>query len=180
MTPSVVDISRHAFTGKERLLFDANVWLSIYGPDPTRRKRSATYQAAFRRMRQARSELFLDVLILSEFINRCARMEYHQKRPGEPPGRFKRFRDSQEFAPVAEEIAINATRICRAAARCETGFAAADVGSLLVQYAQGSSDFNDLILAELCADQALTFVTDDADFKGAGHPIMTANPRLLG
>ena len=179
MTPSAVDIRSYAFTGGERLLLDANVWLSIYGPDPTKRRRSALYQAAFRRMRQAGSQLFLDVIVLSEFINVCARMQFDQKRPSAPRGEFKKFRDSGDFAPVAEETAINATKICCAATRCGTGFDAVDVGSLLVHYARGACDFNDLMLSNICVSRGLTFVTDDADFKGSGHPILTANRRLL-
>lgn len=179
MRPSVGDIVTHTFTGEDRLLLDANIWLSIYGPDPTTRRRSATYQAAFRKMRQAGSQLVLDVLILSEFINACARMEHHQKHPGAPPGSFKRFRNSRDFPPVAEEIAINATRICNASARCDTGFATADIGGILGEYGRGRSDFNDLALSRLCKEQGFTFVTDDADFKGSGHPVLTANQRLL-
>ena len=180
MMPSAIDIRSYAFTGQERLLLDANVWLSIYGPDPTHRRRSAIYQAAFRKMREASSRLFLDVLILSEFINACARMEYRQRWPEGLSGDFKQqFRDSADFLPVAQEIAINATRICCAVTKCGTGFDAMDVGRVLVEYARGQSDFNDLVLSSLCIRQGFAFVTDDADFKGSGHPILTANSKLL-
>lgn len=180
MSEDVLDIRAYAFRADDQLLLDANVWLSVYGPDPTGRRLSGIYQTAFRRMREARSHLYLDVLILSEFINRCARLEYDQKWPRGRPGKFKAFRDSPDFRPVAEEIGINATRICRAVTRCETGFDSCDLGGLLVRYAQGKSDFNDLMFSELCRGRGFTFVTDDADFKGSGHRILTANRRLLG
>lgn len=175
------DIRTHTFAADDRLMLDTNVWLSIYGPDPTRRRRCAHYQNAFRRMREAKSQLHLDVLVLSEFINAWARLEYSQNYPAGQPGRlsFKQFRDSPGFGPVAEEIAIQATRICRAVTRCETGFASCDVGSLLAEFGQGSSDFNDLMLANLCNKRGLIFVTDDGDFKGSDHAILTANRRLL-
>ena len=179
MSEDVLDIGTYAFGGDDQLLLDANIWLSIYGPDPTRRKRSSIYQRAFRRMKEAESCLYLDVLVLSEFINACARLEFNQRCPGGPRGRFKQFRQSPDFQPVAEEIAINATWICGAARRCATGFELCDVGSLLVSYAQGKSDFNDLMLCELCRARGLTFVTDDVDFRGSGLRILTANRRLL-
>lgn len=179
MSRSADNIRRYTFSAGDRFLLDANVWLSVYGPDPTTRRRSGIYQAAFRNMRQAGSQLHLDVLVLSEFINACARLEYQQTCPTGLPRGFKEFRQSADFAPIAQEIAINATRICSAATRCDIPFAAMDVGSVLVEYTQGSSDFNDLVLSRLCKEHDLTFVTDDADFKGSGHPILTANRRLL-
>ena len=179
MTPSVADIGTYVFTGEERLLLDTNIWLSVYGPDPTKRRRSATYQDAFRRMRAAGSEIFLDALILSEFINAWARLAFHQRWPDASSRKFKRFRDSGDFQPVAQEIAVSATRICRVVRRCETGFSSCDVGSLLVRYAQGRSDFNDLLVSRLCDAHGLVFVTDDADLRGSGHAILTANRRLL-
>ena len=81
MSDPVLDVRDYAFTEEDRLLLDANVWLSIYGPDPTARRRSSAYQRAFRRMRTARNQLFTDVLVLSEFINRFARQLYVQQWP---------------------------------------------------------------------------------------------------
>ncbi|NQT51008.1 PIN domain-containing protein [bacterium] len=175
------DIRTHVFAADDRLMLDANVWLSIYGPDPTRRNRSAVYQNAFRRMREAESQLHLEVIVLSEFINSWARLVYNQRCPDGQPGRarFKHFRSSPDFQPVAEEIAIQATHICCAVTRCETGFASCDVGSLLAEFGQGRSDFNDLMLANLCSKGGLIFVTDDGDFEGSDHAILTANRRLL-
>ena len=179
MSDPVLDVRDYAFTEEDRLLLDANVWLSIYGPDPTARRRSTAYQRAFRRMRTARSQLFTDVLVLSEFINRFARQLYVQQWPRGHPAGFKGFRDSPGFRPVAEEIALNATKICSAAARCDTPLASIDIGSLLCQFGTAKHDFNDLVLSTLCRTQRLTFVTDDADFRGSGHRVLTANPRLL-
>jgi predicted nucleic acid-binding protein len=179
MSDQVRHIGAYTFSADDRLLLDTNVWLSIYGPDPTRRRSSAIYQNAFRKMKEAKSQLHLDVLVLSEFVNACARLEYDQRRLSGLSCSFKEFRDSQDFGPIAQEIGINATWICRAVRRCATGFDTCDVGSLLVHYAQGRSDFNDLMLANLCMTGDLTLVTDDADFKGSGHRIPTANRRLL-
>jgi len=43
----------------------------------------------------------------------------------------------------------------------------------------GNSDFNDLVLVELCRSKGFMLVTDDGDFKGKGITVLTANRRLL-
>ena len=134
MPDQPLDIRGWSFTAGDRLFLDTNVWLSVYGPDPTRRWRSDVYQHAFRQMREARSKVHVDVLVLSEFINAWSRMEYNQAFPNRLAGGFKAFRDSPAFEPIAQEIAISATRICNACERCESGFELVDIGSLLVEY----------------------------------------------
>jgi hypothetical protein len=54
-----------------------------------------------------------------------------------------------------------------------------DTKSLIDDYGDGKSDFNDLVLVELCKSKALKLVTDDGDFKGKDITILTANKKLL-
>jgi hypothetical protein len=181
VTSRIVNIQHYTFCKADRLLLDANVWLLVYGPLLTKRKRkrAAIYSVALRRMLAAKSQLHLDVLILSEFINRFARLEHHQRPRSAPTIDFKEFRNSREFEPIAKDIAANAKRIANVATRCESRFKEVDIDTLLDDYGSGGSDFNDQMLTELCKAEALTFVTHDADFKNAGIPIVTANPNLL-
>ena len=50
--------------------------------------------------------------------------------------------------------------------RSHSGFESADLDGIMVDYALGDADYNALMLAELCKDKGLKFVTHDADFKG--------------
>jgi predicted nucleic acid-binding protein len=173
------DIRRHSFTASDRLLLDANVWLSVYGPADMQDTRTSIYSAALRRMLDAKSQVFLDAFILSEFVNRFAHFEYDRARIGGEATDFKSFRDSPAFEDVAAEIAISATKILNMSIRCQWAFISANVGNLLADFARTRSDFNDLVLASVCREEGLTLVTHDADFKWAGFPILTAHPRLL-
>jgi predicted nuclease of predicted toxin-antitoxin system len=58
-------------------------------------------------------------------------------------------------------------------------FNAAEIVSILTEYAGGEADFNDQVLAELCRADNLKLVTHDADFSGSNLTILTANPKLL-
>jgi predicted nucleic acid-binding protein len=173
-------IEGHTFTRSDKLLLDANVWLFIDSPRyrPTDRQ-AKIYSTALKRMLDARCTIFIDALILSEFVNVLARWEYNNLPVPQRPSDFKTFRNSSAFKATAKNIADSCWRILQIATRIESRFASCDPADLLHQYEAGRSDFNDLLLAHLCRDQALTLVTDDADFRGIGLPILTANSRLL-
>ncbi|HET9177815.1 MAG TPA: PIN domain-containing protein [Terriglobia bacterium] len=180
MPSNAQDITSYAFSGNDRLLFDANVWLFVYGPNKPGDTRAATYSRALADIIAAGSIIYIDVVILSEFINRYARLRYNIARgSGRVPDNFKTFRNGADFKPVAQEIAEMVRRVLRTCSRTESGFASVDIGSLINEYGKGESDFNDQILAELCRSQDLSFVTDDGDFKGFGLSVITANRKLL-
>jgi len=77
------DIRSYVFSEKDHLFLDANVWLSVYGPQVSRRKGWDIYSAAWRDIRMAGSKVYIDFLVLSEFINRFARIVMGQLAPGE-------------------------------------------------------------------------------------------------
>jgi len=177
MTSEVEEIPSHRFVPEERLLLDTNVWWFVYGPSKPSDKRAEVYSKALNDILKAKSRIYIDVLILSEFINRYARFQYNLLP--DRPAAFKHFRRSTHFGPVALGIADSVRRILRNCTRIEDGFETVPIEALIDEYANGNSDFNDQILAALCRKEALTLVTDDSDFGGQGIRIITANPRLL-
>jgi predicted nucleic acid-binding protein len=173
------DIQGYKFSETDDLLFDANIWLSVYGPLAGQDWRTKVYSNALSRIRRSGGRIHVDVLVLSEFINAFARIEYNQLPPSDKPERFKEFRDSEDFRPVAEEIAIGAREIVSKCARCSSRFDRVDIIALLEEYESNSRDFNDLMLAEICRIGELILVTHDGDFAPHDIPILTANKRLL-
>ena len=174
------DISRYLFQGTDALLLDANVWFFVYGPHRPGSKKAATYSAAFAKILKAKCPIYIDVLIVSEFINRYARLK-HNILPRGPsiPSNFKQFRRSAAFKSIACDIAADTRRILEHCIRIESGFDVLDINALVDEYEKGDSDFNDQVLAELCKSRGLKLVTDDADFRDRGLMILTANRRLL-
>ncbi len=134
------------------------------------------YSAAFNSMLTAKSQLFTDVLVISEFVNTYARTKWKNTAPSNS---FKTYRQSEYFKPVAKQIAIAAKKITSMCQVLESGFSQLQHRSLFASYATGKFDFNDQIFAKLCLSQGLTLVTHDGDFAGQTLPVLTANKKIL-
>lgn len=130
-------------------------------------------------MLAARCEIFIDSIVLSEFVNVLARLAYNSMPVRSRPADFKTFRKSASFKPIAKSITNSCRRVVEIATPVEGGFPSLDTADLFRQYESGRLDLNDLLLAHLCRTQGLTLVTDDADFRGSGLAILTANAQLL-
>jgi predicted nucleic acid-binding protein len=180
MSKLVYPIENYHFHSDDGVLFDANIWMYIYGPPShiSSQYRYA-YTSALRRIRGAGCRIILDELVLSEFINAYARFFYNKLPSDFKPGDFKLFRNSSHFKPVAEQIARRARKILEKSEPAKSRFESAEIISILTEYASGEADFNDQVLAELCRANGLKLVTHDADFSGTNLTILTANPRLL-
>lgn len=175
-----LNITTYRFSNSDKLFFDANIWMYVYGPqgapnDP----KSRMYSTALANAIRANSNIFTDVLVVSEFINRFARIEHQTLfRTGQAPQDFKQFRNTNDFQPIAQAIAAAVRNILRYAARLESGFSSVDINALLAEYETTPSDFNDQILIGLCITNDLQLVTHDSDFRGKDVNILTANPRI--
>jgi len=180
MARNAEEITRYGFQATDELLLDANVWFFLYGPYPPGSQKAAVYSRALAKILVAKSRIYVDVLVISEFVNRYARLKHQllQGRSG-VSREFKTFRQSSTFKAIARDIAADVRRILANSTRAESGFAALDIDSLVTEYGRGDSDFNDLVLTELCKSRGFTLVTDDGDFKGKDIAILTANKRLL-
>jgi len=128
-------------------------------------------------MRMAKCTIFMDIVVLSEFINAFARMVFLQR--SQAAFNFKTFRKSEAFELIAEEIGINAKKIVTQCQCVESGFEDIDASALLTDFQSGQHDFNDQVIAELCRAKGLKLVTHDADFQKYGLTVLTANGELL-
>ena len=98
---------------------------------------------------------------------------------GKPDGNFKQFRKSQDFKPIAQDIAADIKQILKHCVRIENGFETLPIDELLNEYALGNADFNDQVIATLCRNKGLILITDDGDFRNNEIQVVTANKRLL-
>ncbi|MFO0700076.1 MAG: PIN domain-containing protein [Nitrospira sp.] len=175
-------LSKYPFSSSDSLFFDTNVWLHLYGPQSfSLDHRAKVYSAAFKVVLQQKCKIFLDVLVLSEFINVIARYRYNAAFSSSSRSRptFKAYRNSAAFNAVAKEITQACRRMSSESQYIDTDLSSFDVEDLYRQFEGGHEDFNDLALSELCRRQRLKLVTDDGDFKGHGLTILTENPKLL-
>lgn len=175
VTLSIEAVKEFFFKSTDKILIDANVWIYIFFSDGLKLEEQA-YSAALKRILAAQSTVYIDALIVSEVVNAHARYRFNNQQG---TGKFKAFRQSVAFRPVAAEIARQVKRILSHCTPIESGFSSLRLDSLLDVYAQGSVDFNDQILVEICRTNGYLFITHDRDFADTDIPVLTANRGLL-
>ena len=171
------DIRYYNFTAQDKLFLDANIWLYLYGPPKPRSYWRPIYTSVFNRMVRAKSRIYIDVLVVSEFINAYARLGWRDA--SSYPNAFKTFRSSSDFKTVAQNIATHVQQIMKHCTRIESGFVTLPMDDLLADYISGDFDFNDQVITEICKSNGFTLITNDGDFKTQEIPVLTANSKLL-
>ncbi len=170
-------VNQYNFQSSDQLLLDTNIWLFLYGPQsPKNNPKVGIYSQAFNKILQAKSHIYIDALIVSEFINRYARIRQDLISSKVS---FKRFRQSPEFQAIASDIVADVKRVLRHCIQIECDFETLAMDDLLDEFKTGNFDFNDQVLTALCKKRKLKLVTDDGDFDTAEISVLTANIALL-
>ena len=168
----------YKFNSSDGFLIDANVWILLNGPPGLKRDIAADYSSALRKMLAVKCRVFVDVLVLSEFVNRYLRYKFDMSNPSQKVT-FKDFRSSTDYPAVAKDIANAVRGILKTCRPVNSGLESIDMEALLTDFEQKQRDFNDQVLAELCASKKLALISHDGDFRGFGITVLTANSRML-
>lgn len=172
----VHSIDKYDFPAGKGYFFDTNIWLYIYGPIGWPDQLSDAYSRALKAIRNSEGTIYINCMIISEFINAFSRIEFKQQTEFT---RFKEFRNSLAFRAIAQEIAYNVRKILKSTLACDPELQAIDLPEVMDLFEQGKYDFNDLLFAQICRAKNMIFVTHDKDFSELGVEILTANERLV-
>ena len=183
MRNKAFNLAQWSFSSDDRILPDANFWINVFGPAAVvgrRNSRVSAYSQAFGQMLQSRAQTLLDVLIISEFVNTLARLEFNANFSSSYGRRgFKTFRNSPDFVPVARMIATECRKIVRRSQRTDHPFSEWNIEDTLSTFEQGGEDFNDQLITLVAEQRNCILLTDDGDMTDGGIDVLTANPRLL-
>ena len=179
MTANIHNVNSYSFVQTDELLIDANIWLYIHGPQVPKDQRSRNYSNALTNIFNVKCSIFIDVLILSEFINRYSRLKCFQEKGTADSNTFKVYRQSSDYKLVAKDFTDAARRIFKHSKCVESEFTSIDIDDLLKDYESNCPDFNDQILVKLCKSRSLKLVTHDSDFRNYDITILTANRNML-
>ncbi len=177
MSRNVQDIETYTFLANERIFLDANIWLLVYGPSPATPRRTRIYSAAWRNMCNMSCAVYIDLIVLSEFVYRYAKLE--QVQTGNRNIGFKEFRRTPTFTSVVVDLRQAVNSILAYCTRVESKFLTLDIDSMLQHMETGTTDFNDQVIESICGENNLTLITDDSDFSSTNLNILTANRQLL-
>lgn len=170
-------IKSYRFKKSDCILVDTNVWIFLFGPNKPGDKRVETYSSALNKMIEANSQLHIDSMIISEFINTYSRIAW--KISGVQENNFKSFRKSADFIQISQDISNNVKRILGLSNFISDCYQEEQINQIVTDFAKGDIDFNDEVLLEVCKQKKLIMLTDDGDFKHADVPIITANQKML-
>jgi predicted nucleic acid-binding protein len=173
---NVHSIGDYGFPAGKGYFFDTNIWLYIYGPISWPDERSDIYSRALKGIRDSKGTIYINCMIISEFINTFSRIEFKQQSEF---SRYKEFRNSLKYRVIAQDISYNVKKILKSTLACDPEQQAINFPEVMDLFEQGKYDFNDLLFAQICRAKNLVFVTHDKDFSELGVEILTANEKLL-
>lgn len=178
MKNKAVDASSHPFSDKDEILVDANIWIYLCSPGGIPGSwQVKTYSSIMARILKAGSKLFLDVLVLSEYINRYSRIAMNHLQPAQT--NFKAFRNSPDYPPVASAIEAEVKQLLMVCTPVNHAFDEWNLNDLMTDFGANSVDCNDQLITENCKKNGFSLLTNDGDFTEGGIPVLTANNKLL-
>ena len=77
MPTDIYRVDSYEFAESDALFLDTNIWLYVYAPQAPNDWRTRIYSKSLGKILTAKSKIFIDALVLSEFINRYARFAYN-------------------------------------------------------------------------------------------------------
>jgi len=179
MNNKAYDLTSYSFSQGERILIDTNIWLYLFpAPGDPKQKFAKEYSSAFSQLVNAQAVPVLDLMVLSEYLNRYCRIEW-EGRFKDRFSRFKNFRKSKDFLSVASSAQKFAMKFF---GFCQTNLVLSnesDIKLALAGFASGKTDFNDALLVNICKKQNWKLMTNDADFQHGGIEVLTTHPQLL-
>lgn len=165
------------FEGQE-ILFDTNVWISIYGNDPGRER--AVYSDFYGSALKKNNQIVTSDLVISELFNRLCKIEYellfgkndwrHLK------DRRKNNDDYKERVESVRDTCLNVLEECKF---LRSTWTPETLGASLEEAATGTLDMTDAALVGLCKEADLIFVSHDRDFESVDFTFVTAHPLVL-
>jgi predicted nucleic acid-binding protein len=159
------------------LLFDTNVWLSIYGimAHPSNLQ-TRVYSAFYKKALEAGRKIFLINTVASEYIHVSLR-EREKLDPHKTTA--AKIHQQQDYATWMSDIADEVSYLNNDCEKLDDGFGVADPEKVCRRCVGKTINYNDLIIADLCRSKNLVLVTDDGDFSCEVLDIVTQNTKLI-
>ena len=155
--------------------FDNNVWMFLFSPiSGAKDYQQRVYSNLFKEIQSARATIFINSLVVSEYINRSLRLNHSlwRDRVVKSGVRFvdykKDYRPTKEFEDAKNEVCDEMRNILSIAERKPDDFNAMDLTSVL---AAREMDFNDSYYVSFCKLNNFILVTDDKDMQSTSLDI---------
>lgn len=170
----------------DRILLDANACLIVFGPPWFRYSKREEDLIRYNKYIKSQNNwgagnVYLCRPVLSEFINKCIdyfwKMWINEEKPPSSKNKRKDFRNSSYYKnqKIGDLIIQYVIDMLNGIEYCDSEFDRTKVCGFISEFKKCEMDFNDIIIEEICKENALALVTDDGDFKNCSITIFTAN-----
>lgn len=175
------DIKTYTPSSSDVFFFDNNVWMYLFCPIANYEKhKQKIYSIFFNKVNTAKSCIWINSLVLSEFCNAWLRIVYNKWKK-KPENIYNsdyklHFVGSDEYNNSINEIKLTLQTILKKAERTSDNFNSIDLNHIFSELE--NCDFNDSYYLELARMNKWKIVSDDADlFKNnsLNVEIITAN-----
>ncbi len=166
----------------DNVLLDTNILLNLFYPLDFESK-SNKYETLFDNLIKEKSHLLISSIQLSEFINRCIRIQFklYQNAINDSTLEFKKdYRSTKDYHEKMNAILdIIKTDISSTFTFIDDGFSRMNRQNIFVY--GFSYDFNDALLVEIARQYNAILITNDTDYAnyGTDFQIVTSNKFLL-
>lgn len=159
-------MSRAVINNRDNILIDTNVLIFILYPANQPHKYSR-YIRVISTLQQRQCQMFINSLVVSEFINKLLRDDFYKLKEQNPNiEQFKRdYRNTQNYSDTLQLAITELDKFCKIynITHINDDFDKINITSL---YVNGYEfDFNDLVIAESVRSNGFKLLTDDRDFQ---------------
>lgn len=166
MSHRVIDITRYDVRSSDLFFFDNSVWMYIFCPlGKFNYEKQKIYSSFLKRVDTSRGGIFINSLILSEYANRCLRIDFElwKRNDRQPFAEYKRdFVGTERYQQTVGVIIPTIESILSFCERGNDNFNSINIDKILSNLFL--IDFNDSYYIEFSKQGKFKIVTDDQDF----------------
>lgn len=183
---TIKSVNSYCVRSSDEFFFDNNIWMYLFAQIAgTNIRLQTAYAKLLGEIQSARATIYINSIILSEYVNRSLRLSFNLWREnGFNSSRyslkpdFKRdFRHTEQYQYALADVQSEVNEILKIAQKRPDDFNAIDISEL---FDSTVADFNDSYIIEFCKLNKLKLVTNDFDIIGTAKDIeiITANIKL--
>jgi len=151
---------------RDKVFIDTNILIFLFSPSfvNSHRYQVDKYSAVFSLLVENKCVLYINSHVISEFINRCLRIDFDNNFNSEKNKNYKKdYRNSAEYLKTIQIVLKQLKKFLKLAKHINDDFESFDITN--AYNTTKESDFNDLIIADTVRSNNLKLFSDDRDFQ---------------
>lgn len=161
--------STYKISAEDQVFVDTNILIFLFSPSfvNSNKFQVKKYSMIFQTMVEKKCNLYINEVVISEFINKCMRLDFAHNFNTDGSKDYKRdYRPSPEYKATLKIVLKELKKVLFLTKSVNDDFESFDIIDKLTSNME--SDFNDLIIADTVQKKDFKLLSDDGDFKQLG------------